>query len=385
MVSHKASVFKQFLQNEAAGGIILILSAIAALIIANSSFAPVYIHAFNIEFAGLSLTHWINDGLMSVFFLLVGLEIKREMLTGQLSTWRLRALPLIAALGGMIIPAFIYLALNKNLSQTANGWAIPVATDIAFALGIITLAGRQVPNSLKVFLTALAIIDDLGAILIIAAFYTVSLSIYYLILAALIYALLVILNRLNITSLVPYCLLGCALWYAVFKSGIHPSVAGVALALTIPLKKKLESPLHFLEHKIQPWVAFLIIPLFGFANSGLSLKTLNLSSILETVPLGIALGLFFGKQIGVFVFSWVAIKLRLASKPIYCSWMQFYGLSLLCGIGFTMSIFIGGLAFTNSELQSATKLGVLAGSVASALAGWLVLKLASNTNNRQKA
>ena len=381
---HKTSIFKAFLKSEAAGGVVLILSAMAALIIANSALSTLYSHVIHFELAGLSLTHWINDGLMSVFFLLVGLEIKREIRIGQLSKWRLRILPLVAALGGMVVPALIYIAFNRNSPQTINGWAIPVATDIAFALGVIALAGKHVPNSLKVFLTALAIIDDLGAVIIIALFYTSSLSTLYLAIAGLIFIVLLILNRLNINALSPYCLLGCALWYAVFKSGIHPSIAGVALALTIPLNNKDQnSPLRTLEHKIQPCVAYCIVPLFGFANSGLSLKGINASALLGLVPAGIAVGLFMGKQIGVFAFSWLAIKLKLATKPAQCSWMQLYGLSLLCGIGFTMSLFIGGLAFATPALQDATKLGVLAGSILSAIAGWLVLKISSNPTRHQ--
>ena len=380
MSSHKSSVFKNFLQNEAAGGIILIFFAITALIIANSAAAPFYINTLNTQVAGLSILHWINDGLMSVFFLLVGLEIKREMLIGQLSKWRLRALPLIAALGGMVVPALIYLAFNKN-TQAASGWAVPVATDIAFALGVIALAGKHVPHSLKVFLTALAIMDDLGAVIIIAIFYTASLSTMYLVLTGMVFATLIALNRLNVNFLLPYCLFGCVLWYTVFKSGIHPSVAGVVLALTIPLKSKIKSPLHILEHKIQPYVAFIIVPLFGFANSGLSLDGIKLSTLLGAVPAGIALGLFFGKQIGVFVFSWMAVKFKIAARPTNCSWVQFYGLSVLCGIGFTMSLFIGGLAFVNPDLQNAAKLGVLTGSVTSAFLGWFVLKMSCKQEN----
>ncbi len=381
MILQKTSTFKKFIQSEAGGGIILILSAISALIIANSALAPVYNHVLHFKLAGLSLTHWINDGLMSVFFLLVGLEIKREILIGQLCEWRFRILPLVAAIGGMVVPALIYLAFNRNSPQTINGWAIPVATDIAFALGVIALAGRHVPNALKVFLTALAIMDDLGAVIIIAAFYTSSVSAFYLAIAGLTFVILLVLNQFKVNSLIPYCLLGCTLWYAVFKSGIHPSIAGVALALTIPIKKNTDkqhsSPLHSLEHKIHPIVAYCIVPLFGFANSGLSLKGINASALLGAVPAGIAVGLFMGKQIGVFAFSWIAIKLKIASKPAKCSWAQLYGLSLLCGIGFTMSLFIGGLAFTNPEFQDATKLGVLTGSILSAILGWVVLKIFS--------
>jgi Na+:H+ antiporter, NhaA family len=367
----RSSNLREFLKNEATGGIILIFAAITALIIANSALAPIYFAALNLEIAGLSTLHWINDGLMAIFFLLVGLEIKREIFEGQLSTWHLRALPCIAALGGMIVPALIYIAFNKNTPSTLNGWAVPVATDIAFALGVMALAGKRVPASLKVFLTALAIIDDLGAVIIIAVFYTSNLSALYLASAAIILALLIALNRMKIQHLAPYCLAGCILWYLVLKSGIHPSIAGVALALTIPLENLTAK----LEHRLQPYVAFLIIPIFGFANSGLSLAGVQPNSLLSPVPLGIALGLFFGKQIGVFGFSYAAIKLKMAHRPAHSSWMQFYGVALLCGIGFTMSLFIGNLAFTSPILQDSIKIGVLVGSVVSACLGWLVLKL----------
>jgi Na+:H+ antiporter, NhaA family len=371
----RKSTLREFLTNEAAGGIILIITAIAALIIANSALAPIYFQGLDIKIAGLSILHWINDGLMAIFFLLVGLEIKRELVEGQLATWHLRALPCIAAIGGMIVPALIYIAFNKNTPTTLNGWAVPVATDIAFALGVMALAGKRVPASLKVFLTALAIIDDLGAVIIIAVFYTSNLSALYLAGAGAILALLITLNRMKTQHLMPYLGLGCLLWFFTLKSGIHPSIAGVAFALTIPIENLSEK----LEHSLQPYVAFLIIPIFGFANSGLSLSGVQPSALLNSVPLGIALGLFFGKQIGVFGFSYAAIKLKIAHRPTHSSWMQFYGVALLCGIGFTMSLFIGNLAFASPALQEATKLGVLAGSILSAILGWLVLKLSYKT------
>ncbi len=377
------SLLRSFLQSEAAGGVILIFSAVIALIIANSSAAPVYFHSLEIHVLGLSLLHWVNDGLMAIFFLLVGLEIKREMLEGRLSTWSLRVLPGIAALGGMVVPALIYVVLNWKTPSTLGGWAVPVATDIAFALGVIALAGPRVPVSLKVFLTALAIVDDLGAVIIIGLFYTSQIATLYLAGAAAVLMLLALMNYMNVRHLAPYCLLGCALWYLVLKSGIHPSIAGVALALTIPqksVKGQHDSPLHVLEHALQPYVAFLIVPIFGFANSGLALGGVETSTLFGSVPLGVALGLFLGKQLGVFGFSWAAIRLGFASRPAHASWTQFYGVALLCGIGFTMSLFIGNLAFAASPaLQDVTKFGVLAGSVASAVIGWGLLRMSGRS------
>jgi Na+:H+ antiporter, NhaA family len=320
--------------------------------------------------------------LMAVFFLLVGLEIKREMLDGQLSTWPRRALPGIGALGGMIVPALIYLAFNVGSDGHPRGWAIPAATDIAFALGVLSLLGPRVPISLKVFLTALAILDDLGAVLIIAVFYTSDLNLYALGGAIFVIGLLRGLNRAGFADLKPYLLLGAILWFLVLMSGIHATIAGVAFALTIPLRASPGKPedqaslLHRLEHSLQPWVAFLIVPIFGFANAGVSFAGMSLASLLSPVPLGVALGLFVGKQVGVFTFSWAAIKLGLADLPANATWMQFYGVALLCGIGFTMSLFIGLLAFpTSADLQDATKLGVLLGSALSALVGAALLRV----------
>lgn len=357
--------------------------AALALVVANSPLRSIYFAGLEAHVFHLSILHWINDGLMAVFFLLVGLEIKREMLDGQLSTWPRRALPGIAALGGMLIPAIIYASLNFDNPQALRGWAIPAATDIAFALGVLSLLGPRVPVSLKVFLTALAILDDLGAVLIIAIFYTADLSPLMLGLAALAVAGLVCLNRFGVTRLAPYLLIGLALWFVVLQSGIHATLAGVALALAIPLRPapgapdREDSPLHTLEHAIQPWVAFLIVPVFGFANAGLYLGGLQPSAFLGSVPLGIILGLFVGKQIGVVAFSYAAVRTGLADLPAHATWLQLYGVSILCGIGFTMSLFIGLLAFPASpELTDATKAGVLAGSLISAVAGALVLRLA---------
>lgn len=376
------SALRDFLRSEAAGGIILMAVAALALVIANSPAAPLYFGALKSYVLGLSVLHWINDALMAVFFLLVGLEIKREMLDGQLSSWGRRVLPGFAALGGMIAPALFYLAFNLGSPESLRGWAIPTATDIAFALGVLSLLGPRVPASLKVFLTALAILDDLGAVIIIAIFYTAELSGLYLGLAAATLVVLTALNRFGVTRLVPYLLLGAALWYFTLKSGVHATLAGVALALTIPLKPSparpddAASPLHKLEHGLHPYVAFLVIPVFGFANAGVSFSGLGLGTLAAPVPLGIMLGLFLGKQVGVFGFGWLAIRAGLADLPARASWPQFYGIALLCGIGFTMSLFIGLLAFPDSEaLQNQTKIGVLAGSLLSGIGGWLLLRL----------
>ena len=376
------SALRTFLDNEASGGLVLMGAAALALVVANSPLSGAYFDALHSHVLGLSVLHWINHALMAVFFLLVGLEIKREMLDGQLSTWPRRALPGIAALGGMIVPAVIYLAFNAGPNGHPRGWAIPSATDIAFALGVLSLLGPRVPISLKVFLTALAILDDLGAVLIIAVFYTSELNLYALGGAIFVLGLLQGLNRAGFTDLKPYLLLGVVLWFLVLMSGVHATLAGVALALTIPLRvtpgrpEDATSPLHILEHSLQPWVAFLIIPIFGFANAGISFAGMSLASLQNPVPLGVALGLFVGKQVGVFAFAWAAIKTGLADLPANATWPQLYGVALLCGIGFTISLFIGLLAFpTSADLQDATKLGVLLGSILSGLIGAALLRM----------
>ena len=316
---------------------------------------------------------------MAVFFLLVGLEIKREMISGQLSSWSRRALPGFAAVGGMVVPALIFLAFNEG--ETVRGWAIPTATDIAFSLGVLSLLGSRVPLPVKVFLTALAIIDDLGAVIIIALFYSEGLNIPALAGVAAVFTILMLMNIMGIVRLWAYLVLGVILWILVFKSGIHATIAGVLLALAIPMvgaKGEADSPLVELEHAIQPWVGFLIVPIFGFANAGVSFSGVSLSNLADPVPLGVAAGLFVGKQIGVFSFAWLAIKLRLAERPVGTSWLQMYGVATLCGIGFTMSLFIGLLAFANSPLlQDETKLGVLLGSLLSAVFGAFLLSLSS--------
>jgi NhaA family Na+:H+ antiporter len=359
-------------------------AAALALILANSPVADTYFAGLHAYAGPLSVQHWINDALMAVFFLLVGVEIKREMLDGQLSTWSRRTLPGVAALGGMIAPALIYLAFNWNDPQTVRGWAIPSATDIAFALGVLSLLGSRVPTSLKVFLAALAIIDDLGAVVIIAVFYTGDLSILNLAAAAVTFAALLVMNRFGTLRLWPYLVLGGVLWYFVLRSGVHATIAGVLLALTIPLRVSrarpddLEgSPLHRLEHGLHRWVAFGIVPVFGFANAGVSFDGVTLDSLAEPLTVGVALGLLVGKLVGVFGSSYAIIRAGFADVPMGAGILQLVGISLLCGIGFTMSLFIGLLAFADTPaLQEEVKIGILVGSTLSGIAGWTLLRFA---------
>ena len=378
----KPSVLREFLDSGAAGGLLLMAAAVLALFVANSPLAETYFATLHAPFAGLDVLHWINDGLMAIFFLFVGLEIKREFLDGQLSTWANRALPCIAAAGGVVAPGLVYVALNASDPATLRGWAIPTATDIAFALGVLSLLGSRVPTSLKVFLATLAIVDDLVAVLVIAIFYTAELNLPALGGAAVATALLVGLNRLKVARIAPYLALGAALWWLVLLSGVHATIAGVVLAMTIPIRVSraapddMTSPLHRLEHGLSPWVAFLIVPVFGFANAGVSFAGMGLDVLAEPVTLGVALGLFVGKQIGVFGAAFIAIKLRIANLPVAASWSQLYGVSLLCGIGFTMSLFIGLLAFPTPDLQNEVKVGVLVGSLVSALCGAALLTIA---------
>ena len=361
-------------------------SAALALVVANSPLAPGYFTALQADFGPLSLEHWINDGLMALFFLVVGLEIKRELIDGRLRTWPDRILPGAAALGGMIAPALVYCVVNWRSPGTLHGWAIPAATDIAFALGVVALLGRRVPISLKVFLTALAILDDLGAVVIIAAFYTADLSLPMLAGAALTFAALLGLNRMRVTRLWPYLLLGGVLWALLLKSGVHATIAGVLLAVTIPLRLSVgkpddpTSPLHVLEHALNPWVAFLVLPVFGFANAGIALRGFEPHLLLQPVTLGVALGLFLGKQAGVFGVVLLMVRLGWAQRPAHATWTQVYGVALLCGVGFTMSIFIGLLAFESApQLEVATKVGVLLGSLMCMAAATLVLRLAPSS------
>ena len=375
-------IVSDFMRGEAAGGFVLMAAAALALIVANSPLSELYFESLHAKLGGMSVLHWINDGLMVIFFLLVGLEIKREMLVGQLSSWPRRALPGIGALGGMIVPALIYVSFNRDDPAALRGWAIPTATDIAFALGVLSMLGKRVPISIKVFLTALAIIDDLGAVVIIALFYTNELSVLYLSLAAAVIALLVVLNRSGVRSLWPYMVLGSVLWFLVLRSGVHATIAGVALALTVPLRMKgdmREAPLTLLENSLQRVVPFLIIPLFGFANAGLSLAGMTAARLVEPLTLGVALGLLCGKVIGVFGFSSIAIRFGLARLPQEASWIQLAGVSLLCGVGFTMSLFIGLLAFAHHPvLQSEVKVGILGGSLLAGIAGYIVLRMVSS-------
>lgn len=376
-------------KSASAGGIILIIASAAAIVVANSPLAEMYRGLLHYSFAGLSVELWVNDALMAIFFLLVGLEIKRELLIGQLATWGQRALPGLAALGGMAVPALIYLGFNISNGETVAGWAIPSATDIAFALGVLALLGSRVPISLKIFLSALAILDDMGAVIIIALFYTGGLSAMMLAAAAGIVVLLMLMNRMGVKRLTPYLLAGVVLWFFMLQSGVHATIAGILLALFIPLRGKDEqedAPLDKLEHALSPWVTFLILPLFGFANAGVSLGGLTMDDLLSPVPVGVALGLFIGKQVGVFGMALLTIKTGLAPRPHGSSWSQIYGVSVLCGIGFTMSLFIGNLAFARTPLLvDEVKIGVLAGSIVAALAGMLILRFSSSRNESHKA
>jgi NhaA family Na+:H+ antiporter len=381
-------IVEEFIKKESASGMLLIFATVLALISSNSALSALYesfLHIpVEIRIGALhldkSLYHWINDGLMAIFFLLIGLEVKREILEGELSSLGQAALPGIAAIGGMIVPAAIYLILNQNDLIAVNGWAIPTATDIAFALGVLSLLGNRVPVSLKVFLMALAIMDDLGAIIVIALLYTSELSTLSVVSAVISLAVLITLNRFGITKKAAYFTVGMVLWVSVLKSGVHATLAGVILAFTIPLHAKDEtsqpvSPLKEIEHNLHYWVAFFILPLFAFVNAGINITQISLNQMAGSVPLGIMLGLFIGKQLGVFGFSWLAIKLKLAELPRGSSWMQLYGVSVLTGIGFTMSLFISSLAFEDDAIfQYTDKLAILIGSFTSGIVGYLVLK-----------
>lgn len=386
-----ASALRDFLKNEAAGGILLMAAAALAMVVANSPLAEGYFHLLHAE-TGPTLTPklgpmtvhlWINDLLMAIFFLLVGLEIKREFVDGRLATWSQRRLPILAAAAGMIVPAAIYLAVVAGDGTLTDGWAIPAATDIAFAIGVLALLGSRAPTSLKLFLTTVAIVDDMGAVAIIALAYTSSIDTLAVGAAAAILAVMYVLNRSEVRQLRWYLILAALLWLAVLMSGVHATIAGVLAAMTIPIVKTpgapdaANSPVHRLEHAIAPWVAFLIVPLFGFANAGVSLAGMGMEQLLAPLPLGIAAGLFIGKQVGIFGAIWVAVRLGFATKLRGATWLQIYGVCLLCGIGFTMSLFIGALAFPDdSDLIEEAKLGVLLGSILSALVGYAVLRFA---------
>ncbi len=388
MIQQITKPFKYFFKLEAASGLVLLFAAILALIISNGQLSDIYFSSLEKyiilgtkEFGlKLSVLHWINDVLMAIFFFFVSLEIKREFLQGELSNPKQAMLPIIGAVGGMAVPALFYIIINYSDSTTLNGWAIPSATDIAFSLGVLSLLGKRVPISLKVFLTALAIIDDLGAIVIIAFFYSGNIEIKYLILMLVSVIFLVGLNKFKVKSFIPFLVVGVFLWDFTHQSGIHATIAGVLLALTIPhnIKNNKESMLLKLEHSLSPYVAFGIMPVFAFANAGVSLEGLTFKTLLNPVPLGIVLGLFFGKQIGVFVLSYISIKLKFADKPTGSTWSALYAVSILTGIGFTMSLFVGNLAFANNlEYIDGVKIGVLTGSLLSTLFGYFLLLIFS--------
>lgn len=382
-----ARAIEKFFGHEASGGILLMLSAVAAMVVANSSLSDGYHGALNtylaVTFDGEGIEKplilWINDGLMAVFFFLVGLELKRELIEGKLKNPRDVVLPGMAAVGGMVLPAAIFVMLNWGNTVNLGGWAIPAATDIAFALGVLALVGDRVPSSLKVFLLTLAILDDMGAILIIALFYTADLKVDYLFLALLPLLGLAYLNYKKSHRIAPMILLGVIMWFFVLKSGVHATLAGVVMAFFIPIKDKWgKSPLHALEHGLTPYVLYLIVPIFAFANAGVVLKGLSVSDVIAPLPLGIALGLIVGKMVGVFGVTFVMVKTGLARLPSGATWAQIYGIACLAGIGFTMSLFIGGLSFSDPTLMNEVRIGVLAGSILSGLLGYVALMWASS-------
>ena len=393
------SMLRAFLHGEASGGIVLMLASAAALLLANlPGTATTYFHALHIvtgpvlsDHAGPMTLHlWVNDAAMALFFVLVGLEIKRELVDGRLATWEQRRLPVIAAIAGMAVPAILYLLVARSTPGIARGWAIPAATDIAFAVGVMALLGPRVPAALKLFLTTLAIVDDMGAVAIIALGYTSGLDLMALGGAALVLAMLVALNRAGVTRLAPYLLLALPLWYFVFLSGIHATVAGVLAAMTIPVKptpgapEAVDSPLHRLEHAIHPWVAFCVVPVFGFVNAGVAVTGVPLSILWAPLPLAVAVGLFVGKQVGVLGAIWLAVRSGLSCRPSGANWMQLWGVAALAGIGFTMSLFIGGLAFAGDAAAiDQVKIGVLAGSLLSALLGAALLRFAPKRHRAQ--
>ncbi len=385
------SALRDFLDGESAGGILLILSAILAMIVANSSLGTVYhdaIHAvtgpvLTDKLGPMTVHLWINDGLMAIFFLLVGLEIKREFVDGRLASWDRRRLPFIAAAAGMAVPAALYMAFAGGETGLAQGWAIPAATDIAFAMGVLALLGKRAPTSLKLFLVTVAIVDDMGAVAIIALFYTAKINLVALAAAAAILCVMFGMSRMRVRSLPLYLLMFVLLWYAMLLSGVHATIAGVLAAMAIPFDStpgapdSETSPLHRLEHGLHPWVAFAIVPLFGFANAGVDVGGLTADQLFAPLPLGIAAGLFVGKQVGIFGSVWLAVKLGIAGKLRGATWLQVYGVAMLCGIGFTMSLFIGGLAFPGDALLvEEAKIGILMGSLAAALVGYAVLRFA---------
>ncbi|MCP1468660.1 NhaA family Na+:H+ antiporter [Sphingobium sp. OAS761] len=402
MQNRPASILREFLAGEAGGAILLMAAAALAMLLANlpGEAGHIYhdmIHAelgptLSSKLGAMTVHLWINDGLMAIFFLVVGLEIKREFLDGGLSTWDRRRLPILAAVAGMAAPAIVYLVVTGGDPALIRGWAIPAATDIAFAIGVLALLGDRAPASLKLFLTAVAIVDDMGAVAIIALVYTQGLDLPALGAAALVLAAMYGMNRAGVKALSPYLIGFALLWYFTLLSGVHATVAGVLAAITVPIRctpgapDAVDSPLHKLEHRVHPWTAYLIVPLFGFVNAGLTINGATLGALLAPLPLGVALGLFLGKQIGVFGVIWGAARLGIAERPAGASWVQLYGTAMLCGIGFTMSLFIGGLAFpADPLLVEEAKGGILMGSILSALAGFAVLRWAAPTPRRVAA
>ena len=382
------SRIQEFIKLETSGGVVLMIAAIFAMIIANTPLSANYdlilgtyikVGIGNFEIAKPAIL-WINDGLMAIFFFLVGLEIKREVLAGELSSFDKAILPIMAAIGGMAVPGIIFAIINWGTPENLNGWAIPTATDIAFALGILALIGSRAPISLKIFLLAIAIIDDLGAIVIIAIFYTSELSLSALSFSVIGFAAAVALNRMGVQRTAPYLLVGIVMWVFVLKSGVHATLAGVLIAFTIPLKTKNEDEalLYKMEHGLHPWVAFLILPVFAFANAGVNFTGIGIDDLLQPLTLGIAVGLFLGKQIGVFLATWIGVKSGIARLPENVSWKHVYGVACLTGVGFTMSLFIGSLAFTTADVMNSVRLGVVLGSVLSGIIGYLLLKSAAH-------
>jgi NhaA family Na+:H+ antiporter len=381
-------VIRDFFKMESAGGIILVIAAAIAMFVANSPLNEMYQGVLHSYVLGMSVSHWINDGLMAVFFLLIGLEVKRELLEGALKSKETAIFPALAAVGGMLAPALIYVLFNSSNPEALQGWAIPAATDIAFALGIMALLGNRVPVSLKVFLLALAIIDDLGVVVIIALFYSGDLSTLALTVGFIATGVLFMLNNKHVTKLSIYLIVGAILWFAVLKSGVHATLAGVVIGFAIPLKgnKGERSPLKHLEHALHPYVAFAILPIFAFANAGISLEGISISNLTGMLPLGIAMGLLVGKPLGIFLFSWGAVKTGVAKLPEGVNFMNIFAVSVLCGIGFTMSIFISSLAFgpTNADFDTLARLGILMGSTTAAILGYCLLSISLPKTKQQE-
>ena len=390
----------QFLRTESSGGVLLIIAAVLAMVVANSPFSELYLNFLHTEIQirvadidiNKSFSHWINDGLMAVFFLLIGLEVKQELVEGALASRKKSLFPIIAAAGGMLAPALVYLSFNSADPEAVKGWAIPAATDIAFALGVLSLLGKRVPVNLKIFLLALAIMDDLGVIIIIALFYTVDMSVLSLSLACACMCLLWLLHRYNIMTLTPYLIIGWLLWVAVLKSGVHATLAGVVIGFAIPLYRKDDkndvenphSPAKTLARWLHPWTKYLILPLFAFANAGVSLTNIQFSDMASALPIGVALGLFIGKPLGIFSISWFAVRFKIATLPEGVNFKQVFAVSVLCGIGFTMSMFITSLAFADPVMADLARLGILLGSTLAAVFGYYLLACATITKDKVK-